>query len=85
MNMMLQHLDSTKFYRVKADLETDFDAKGFNQKRDQKRIKEETINATKTNLPLIGIIFQRNIFLKLNIREGTTYTADVTNLYIFKF
>jgi hypothetical protein len=42
MNMMLQHLDSTKFYRVKADLETDFDAKGLNQKRDQKRIKEDT-------------------------------------------
>jgi hypothetical protein len=50
--MMLQHLDSTKFYRVKAvflDLETDFDAKRLNQKRDQKRIKKSrqlTLNQT---------------------------------------
>ncbi|MBC5842322.1 MAG: carboxypeptidase-like regulatory domain-containing protein [Flavobacteriaceae bacterium] len=101
MNMMLQHLDSTKFYRVKSGLFGSRDSislrKDFNQKREQKKSKEirNQLTATKTNLNsfLIGNNFSQsekyNFIKKPELYdytyEGTTYTAENEFAYILSF
>jgi hypothetical protein len=101
MNMMLQHLDSTKFYRVKSGLFGSRDSislrKDWNQKRDQKKTKEvkNQLTATKVNLNsfLIGNNFSQSekySFIKKPelydyTYEGTTYTAENEFAYILSF
>ena len=101
MNMMLQHLDSTKFYRVKSGLFGSRDSismrKDWNQKRDQKKNKEikKQLTTTKTNLNsfLIGNNFaqsERYNFIKQPelydyTYEGATYTAENEFAYILSF
>ena len=101
MNMMLQHLDSTKFYRVKSGLFGSRDSislrKDWNQKRDQKKTKEikNQLTATKMNLNsfLIGNNFSQSekyTFIKKPELydykyEGTTYTAENEFAYIISF
>ncbi|MFT5251789.1 MAG: hypothetical protein ACI87N_000780 [Flavobacteriales bacterium] len=101
MNMMLQHLDSTKFYRVKSGLFGSRDSislrKDFNRKRDQKKTKEikNQLTATKTNLNsfLIGNNFtqsEKYNFIKQPelydyTYEGTTYTAENEFAYVLSF
>lgn len=101
MNMMLQHLDSTKFYRIKSGLFGSRDSismrKDWNQKRDQKKSKEvrNQLTATKMNLNsfLIGNNFAQsekyNFIKKPELYdytyEGTTYTAENEFAYILSF
>lgn len=101
MNMMLQHLDSTKYYRVKSGLFGSRDSislrKDFNRKKDQKKtnIVSNQITNTKTNLNsfLIGNNFsqsERYNFVKKPelydyTYEGTTYTAENEFAYIISF
>ena len=99
--MMLQHLDSTKFYRVKSGLFGSRDSismrKDWNQKRDQKKNKEvkTQLTVTKNNLNsfLIGNNFSQSekySFIKRPelydyTYEGTTYTAENEFAYILSF
>jgi hypothetical protein len=101
MSMMLQHLDSTKFYRVKSGLFGSRDSislrKDFNKKKDQKKtnIVSNQITYTKTNLNsfLIGNNFSQsgkyNFVSKPELYdysyEGTTYTAENEFAYIISF
>ena len=101
MNMILQHLDSTKFYRVKSGLFGSRDSislrKDWNQKRDQKKTKEikNQLTATKMNLNsfLIGNNFSQSekyTFIKKPELydykyEGATYTTENEFAYIISF
>lgn len=100
-NTMLQHLDSTKYYRVKSGLFGSRDTislrKDFNRKKDKNKTKgiSNQLTTTKTNL---NSFMAENNFLvsgKFNFinkpelydysYEGTTYTDDNEFAYILTF
>jgi hypothetical protein len=101
LNMMLQHLDSTKYYRVKSGLFGSRDSislrKDFNRKKEQQKSKEikNQLAATKANL---NSFLMRNNFAQSNKfnfvskpelydykYEGTTYTEDNEFAYVLTF
>lgn len=98
-NTMLQHLDSTKYYRIKSGLFGSRDTislrKDFNAKKDKIKDTKKQLNAAKTNL---NSFLTENNFLtgsKFNFInkpelydytfEGTSYMHDNEFAYVLTF
>jgi hypothetical protein len=97
MNTMLQHLDSTKYYRAKSGLFGSRDTislrKDFNRKKD----KKISIQLTSTKSNLISFMTDNNFAESANLDfikrpelyeytyEGATYTSDNEFAYVLSF
>jgi hypothetical protein len=101
MNMMLQHLDSTKFYRVKSGLFGSRDSislrKDFNRKKEQQKSKEIKNQLTMTKQNLTSFLINNNFAQSSKFNfiskpelydykyEGTTYTEDNEFAFVLTF
>jgi hypothetical protein len=101
LNMMLQHLDSTKYYRVKSGLFGSRDTislrKDYNKKKEMDKTKEKSnqLSVTKANLDafLLETDFLRSDKLDFIKKpklydykyEGTTYTNENEYAYVLSF
>ena len=101
MNMMLQHLDSTKYYRVKSGLFGSRDSislrKDFNSRKNKKIGVEATNQLTSAKRNITSFLSQNNFAQtkKFNFitdpdlynytYEGTTYFADNEFAYVITF
>jgi hypothetical protein len=98
---MLQHLDSTKYYRIKSGLFGSRDTislrKDFNRKKDKNKTKDSSNQLTTTKTNLNSFIKENNFLTseKFNFVnkselyeyrfEGTTYTDDNDFAYVLTF
>ena len=101
LNKILQHLDSTKYYRVKSGLFGSRDTislrKEFNQRKRKNKIKEANPLLTSTKFSLNRFLVDNHLlfssqfyFIKKTelydyTYEGTTYTEDNESAYILTF
>jgi hypothetical protein len=100
-NTLLQHLDSTKYYRIKSGLFGSRDTislrKDFNRKKDKNKTKGTSNQLTTTKTNLNSFIIDNNFLTseKFNFVnksdlydysfEGTTYTVDNDFAYVLTF
>ena len=101
MNLMLQHLDSTKYYRVKSGLfgtrDTISMRKDFNKKKEMNKIKDTKIQLAVAKANLKSFLTEANFlesdkldFIKKTDiydykYEGTTYTNANEFAYVLSF
>ncbi|WP_413997662.1 carboxypeptidase-like regulatory domain-containing protein [Flavobacterium sp. W1B] len=100
-NTMLQHLDSTKYYRVKSGLFGSRDTislrKDFNQKKNKNKTKDIKNQLTTTKISLNSFMAENNFLSSTKFNfinkpelynysyEGTTYTDDNEFAYVLNF
>jgi phage terminase large subunit-like protein len=98
-NLMLQHLDTTKFYRIKSGLIGSRDTislrKDFNKKPGKDKVVKNQLTATKSNLN--SFMYENNFLNNKRFDfiqkpelydytfEGTTYTNENEFAYILTF
>jgi hypothetical protein len=98
-NLMLQHLDTTKFYRIKSGLIGSRDTislrKDFNRKPGKDKVVKNQLTATKSNLN--SFMYENNFLNNKRFDfiqkpelydytfEGTTYTNENEFAYVLTF
>ena len=94
-NIMLKHLDSTKYYRVKSGLFGSHDTLSLRKDFKKKKIKQSQLNTSKSSL--VAFIVENNFLNKTKLDfirdtdsyeyeyQGTTFSNENEFVYVISF